>query len=153
MSPGLPVFDIDTLANRIQVASGLQRIAGTTVGIFGLLALILGAVGIYGVIAYSTKQRTHEIGIRLALGAQPRDVLRLVLRQGARLAFVGVTIGLVVASAAMRLMASVLFGVSAYDPATFAGVALLLAGVTLLASYFPARRAMHVDPMIALRHE
>ncbi len=147
------MFDIGTLASRIQVASGMQRIAGTTVGVFGLLALILGAVGIYGVIAYSTKQRTHEIGIRLALGAQAYDILRLVLRQGARLALVGLAIGLVVASAATHLMASLLFGVSAYDPATFAGVALLLAGVTFLACYIPARRAMRIDPMIALRHE
>ena len=153
MNPDLPLFDISELATRIQVASGIQRIAGSTVGIFGLLALGLAAVGIYGVVAYSTEQRTHEIGIRMAMGANPRSILRLVLGQGVRLTLLGGGIGLVGALLLARLLASLLFGVSASDPFTFAGVTLLLAAAALLACYFPARRATKVDPLVALRHE
>jgi predicted permease len=153
MDANLPVFDIAELGVRIQVASGIQRIAGSTVGVFGLLALALAAVGIYGVIAYSTKQRTHEIGIRMALGAHPRDILRLVVGQGVRLTMIGGGIGLVASLLLARLLSSLLFGVSASDPFTLAGVTLLLAGAALLACYIPARRAMRVAPIVALRHE
>jgi putative ABC transport system permease protein len=117
------------------------------------LAALLTATGIYGVISYSVAQRTREIGIRLALGAQTGDVLKLVVRQGLALAFVGIVLGLAGAFALTRVFASLLFGVSATDPVTFASLPLLLVAVALLACWLPARRATKVDPMIALRHE
>jgi len=115
--------------------------------------LALAAVGIYGVVAFSVTRRTQEIGIRMALGAQRRDVLRLVVGQGARLALVGVAIGVVVSFVITRLISSLLFGVSATDPITFTAVAVILTAVALLASYIPARRAMRLDPNRALHYE
>jgi ABC-type antimicrobial peptide transport system permease subunit len=130
-----------------------KRLAGTFVGGFGILALILASVGTYGVLAYTTRQRTHEIGVRMALGAKPGDAFGLVLRQGAKLVVAGVAIGLIVSLALTRALSSELFGVTATDPRTFAGVAILLTIVALAACYIPARRAMGTDPIIALRHE
>ena len=149
----LPLFDLATLDSRIQLATTAQRMGGTFVGGFGIIALILAAIGIYGVLAYTTRQRTHEIGVRMALGAEPRNVFALVLAQGARLAVSGIAIGLSASFVLTRALSSELFGVSATDPLTYAGVALLLCGVALLACYIPARRAMRVDPMVALRWE
>jgi predicted permease len=149
----LPLFDLTTLDSHIQLDTTPQRMGGVFVGGFGVLALILAGIGIYGVLAYTTRQRTHELGIRMALGAEPGDVLRLVLRQGFTLAVLGLVIGLAASSILTRALASELFGVSATDPLTFAGVAILLTLVALLACYIPARRAMHVDPMVALRYE
>jgi ABC-type antimicrobial peptide transport system permease subunit len=149
----LPLFDLATLDSRIQLATTMQRMGGTFVGGFGIIALILAAIGIYGVLAYTTRQRTHEIGVRMALGAEPREVFGLVLMQGARLAVLGIAIGLSASYVLTRTLSSELFGVSATDPLTYAGVALLLGAVAMLACYIPARRAMRVDPMIALRHE
>jgi len=123
------------------------------VGVFGAAALALAAIGIYGVVAFSVTRRTQEIGIRVALGAERTDVLRIILGEGARLAFLGVAIGIAASFAITRLMASLLFGIKATDPITFAGVAVLLSAVALLASYIPARRAMRLDPNTALRWE
>jgi putative ABC transport system permease protein len=122
-------------------------------GIAGAMALILGAVGLYGVIAYSVSRRTREIGIRVALGAERRHVLGLVLNEGMLVILAGLAIGLATSLILTRFLASLLFGVSPTDPLTFASVALLLAGVALVACYVPARRAMRVDPMLALRYE
>ena len=151
LNADLPVFDVDSLVSRVQVASTNQRIAGTFVGAFGLLALILAAVGIYGVVAYRTRQRTHEIGIRMALGARRADVFRLVMSQGARLTLIGVVLGVAVSLAVTRFLRGVLFGVAPSDALTFVSVACLLGIVALLACYIPARRATKVDPMVALR--
>ena len=122
-------------------------------GAFAGLALVLASIGIYGVLAYHVEQSTHEIGLRMALGAQQRDVRRFVLRQGAVLAGLGVTIGLVGAFATARFLSSLLFGITPTDPASFIGVALLLSLVAMTAAYLPARRATQVDPMVALRYE
>jgi ABC-type antimicrobial peptide transport system permease subunit len=122
-------------------------------GVFAALALLLACVGIYGVISYMASQRMHEIGIRIALGAQRANVLRLVIGEGTRMALVGVALGTAAALGLTRLMANQLFGVSAHDPLTFIGMALLLAIVAVGACYLPARRAMRTDPMTALRQE
>ena len=153
MNAGLVVFDVTTLESSGKIGSFPQRIAGTFVGAFGLLALILAAVGIYGVTSYTTRQRTHEIGIRMALGANKTDILRLVIGHGLRLTFVGVALGLAAAFALTRYLASMLMGVTSTDALTFSSVAVLLCAVALLACFVPARRAMRVDPMVALHFE
>jgi predicted permease len=148
-----PIFQAIPMSVLAAQSVALRRVSTIILAGFATLALVLAAVGIYGVMAYSVARRTHEIGTRMALGAQPNDVLRLVLGQGARLTIFGVVIGVVAALALTRFMASILFGVSASDPLTFAGVAILLTCIALAACYFPARRAMHIDPMVALRYE
>jgi predicted permease len=153
LNADLVVFDVTTLELREQIASFGQRVAGTFVGAFGLLALVLAAVGIYGVTAYTTRQRTHEIGIRMALGASREDILRLVLGHGLRLTLAGVGLGLAVSFALTRYLGSLLLGVTSTDALTFSSVAILLCAVALFACFIPARRAMRVDPMVALRYE
>jgi predicted permease len=153
LNADLPVFDVDSLGSRLQVASANLRIAGTFVGAFGLLALILATVGIYGVIAYTTRQRTHEIGIRVALGAGRRDILRLVLGQGLRMTMSGLAFGLAASVVLTPFLRSQLFGVSTTDALTYGSVTLLLSVVAFAACYIPARRAAKVEPMVALRHE
>ena len=132
---------------------GFTAVAALVLGVFALAALLLGAVGLYGVLSYAVAQRTREIGIRMALGAQSRDVLRLVMGDGLVLTLAGLALGLVGARAAVRALASQLYGVGPFDPATFVAVPLLVAAVALLACYIPARRATRVDPMVALRYE
>jgi predicted permease len=153
LNPDVAVFDVITLELREQFASFGQRVGGTFVGAFGLLALILAAVGIYGVTAYATRQRTHEIGIRMALGASKEDILRLVIGHGLRLTFIGVGLGLVAALALTRFLGSMLLGITSTDALTYSSVAILLCAVALFACFIPARRAMRVDPMVALRYE
>jgi putative ABC transport system permease protein len=148
-----PVEHITTMEQIITVASAETRFYSRALGAFALLALTLGALGIYGVMSYSVAQRRHELGIRMALGAQPGQVLRLVVGQGMRLTLTGVALGLAAALALTRLMTGLLFGVSATDPPTFAGIAMLLALVALVACWIPARRATKVDPLAALRCE
>ena len=153
LNADLVVFDITSLDLREQIASFGQRVAGTFVGAFGLLALVLAAVGIYGVTSYTTRQRTHEIGIRMTLGASKRDVLRMVLGHGLRLTLIGMALGLAASFALTRFLTSLLLGVTSTDALTFSSVALLLCAVALFACFIPARRAMRVDPMVALRYE
>jgi len=149
----LPLTDVKTLTEHMREPLAPAQLLAQLSSAFGFLALLLAAVGIYGVMAYLVSRRTREIGIRMALGARHMDVLRLVLFEGLSLVVVGVLIGLAASFAATRVLASVLYGVSPTDPWTFAGVSLLLIFVTLLACYFPARRATKVDPMVALRYE
>ena len=148
-----PMTQVISLEQNLSAAVGQQRVSALLLGIFAALALVLAAIGIYGVTSYSVAQRSKEIGIRIAMGAQPGDVLRLILGFGAKLAFVGVVIGVIAALALTQLMKTLLFGVTATDPETMAAVSITLIAVTLLACYIPARRAMSVDPVIALRSE
>jgi putative ABC transport system permease protein len=151
--PTLPVTHVMTLDNLLSDSISPRRFSTFLLGMFAGLALLLAAVGIYGVMSYVVSLRTNEIGIRMALGAQPRDIWRLVIGRGAQLAFAGVAFGLTGAFALTKLISSLLYGVKPTDPVTFGGVALLLVSVALLACYVPARRAMRVDPMVALRYE
>jgi putative ABC transport system permease protein len=153
LDPELPMAAVATMDQLLADSLSRSRFTMLLLGIFSAVALVLAAVGIYGLIAYSVTQRTQELGIRIALGAQRHDVLRLVLAQGTRLTLLGVTLGVFAALALSRLLASMLFGVSATDPLTFAGVAALLGVVALLACFIPARRATRVDPIVALRYE
>src|SRR5262245_6531570 len=153
VDPAQPVSNVRTMEEILSEEVTQRRIGMTLLAAFAALALLLASLGIYGVLAYAVTQRTKEIGIRVALGAQSADVLRLIIGQGLQLVVLGVALGLVAALALTRLMKSLLFGVSASDPLTFAGIALLLALVALLACYLPARRAAKTDPMIALRYE
>jgi predicted permease len=149
----VPLTNVMPMTDAVGFSLIPLRLAATVVGALGLFGLLLAALGIYGVVAYSVGSRTREIGIRVALGAQGGDILRLVMRQGIVMTLVGVFIGLAGALALTRFLASLLYGVSATDPAAFCAVALLLAGVALVACYVPARRAAKVDPMVALRYE
>jgi predicted permease len=153
LNSDLPLYDVTSLKSAVQIATLDKRIAGTFVGAFGVLALVLAAVGIYGVIAYTTRRRTRELAIRLALGAEPRQVFGLVLGQGLRLAGIGIFIGLALSILLTRLLKKLLFGISSTDALTYSVVALLLGLVALAACFIPARRATKVDAMTALRYE
>ncbi|MGH9676144.1 MAG: FtsX-like permease family protein, partial [Candidatus Acidiferrum sp.] len=151
--PNLPVTHVRTMDGLLSDSVSPRRFSAVLIGIFAGLAMLLAAVGIYGVMSYTVSQRTQEIGVRMALGAQMGSVRRMILGQTLRLTLAGLGIGLAGAMVVARLLTSLLFGVRAYDPITFVGVAALLMSVAVAASYLPARRAMRVDPMVALRYE
>lgn len=153
LDPQLPVYDANTMERRLYDSLARRRFAMLLLGVFSAVALVLAAIGIYGVMSYWVNQRTHEIGIRVALGAQQHNIVQLVIRQALVLVVIGIAVGLAAAFALTRVMASLLFGISATDGLTFVVISMLLAAVALIASYLPARRATKVDPIIALRYE
>jgi putative ABC transport system permease protein len=153
VDPNLPVLDAETLAQYMSIPLFVPRFTVTLLGVFGVLALLLAALGLSGVVAYYVGLRTREIGVHMALGAAPRDVLELVVKQGMRLSLAGVLIGLVAALGVSRVLSGLLFGIRPTDPITYISVALVLTTTMLLACYLPARRATKVDPMVALRYE
>ena len=149
----LPIYDVSTMKDVVAESLAQRRFTLWLLTSFAGIALLLAAIGLYGVISYSVTQRTREMGVRMALGASPRDLLRLILGSGARLAAIGIAAGILAALILTRFMSGMLFGVHPADPLTFAAVSLLLLIVILFASYVPARRAAKVDPMVALRYE
>jgi putative ABC transport system permease protein len=153
LDENLPPRDLQPLSETVSLASWSARTGAAVLGVFGLLGLVLAAIGIYGVMSYSVSRRTREIGLRMALGAETRDVIKLIFKQAMGLTLIGAVIGLMLAVAVTRLLASLLYGVTATDPATFAGVVVFVIAVAVLACYLPARRATKVDPMKALRCE
>src|SRR6185503_2654384 len=148
-----PISNVRTMDHVLATAVSRERFQTLLLALFATLALALACVGLYGVISYAVVQRTHEIGVRMALGAQPGDVLRLVINQGMLLTLIGLVLGIAGAFAVTRVMTEMLFGVTATDPLTFAGVPLVLSVIAFLACYTPARRATKVDPLGALRYE
>ena len=153
LDPQMPRFEVEALARQLDVSLTQERLIARLASLFGLLALVLVCIGLYGVVAYDVARRTHEIGIRMALGAQAGNVLWLVLRETLWLVLIGIAIGLPAALVATKLTKAMLFGLTTNDPPTVAMATLLLVGIALLAGYLPARRAARVDPLIALRHE
>jgi putative ABC transport system permease protein len=154
LAPDLPVFDVNTMTQALNTLNGLlfYQIGAVLAALLGVLGLILAVVGVYGVISYASSQKTHEIGVRMALGAQPMDILKMIFRQGLFIIVIGLVLGIAMALAAARLFGSFL-AVSPMDPPTYIAVSAILATVALAACYIPARRAMNVDPMIALHYE
>jgi len=153
LDKNLPVDRISTLEERLRASFAPQRSATTLLTIFGVLALTLASVGLYGVLAYSVGQRQQEIGIRMALGANTSQILKLIIGQGATLMIIGVVCGLLIAFIATRAITSMLFGISAADPTVYFTVSLILIGTAFVACYIPARHATKVDPLVALRYE
>jgi putative ABC transport system permease protein len=153
LDPALPLYEVNTMSQWLDRSTASRRLNVTLLGIFAAVAVVMALIGIYGVISYSVVMRTHEIGIRLALGAQRSDVAKMILLHGLRILGLGLLIGIAGAALATRALSSLLFGIRATDPLTFVAIPVLLAGVALIASYLPARRATHVDPGIALRYE
>ncbi len=153
VDPGIPVFAVRTMDEVVARSLADRRFALTILGVFAGVALLLASIGIYGVMAYTFSQRTHEIGVRVALGAQRSDILRLALGEGMILVAVGLGAGLIGAAIVTRFLRSMLFSVTATDPITFVSIAALLAAVALLACFIPARRATQVDPLVALRED
>ena len=153
LNPNVPISSMKTILEQIDIALSTERLLALLLGVFGAAALLLASVGIYGVVSYAVAQRTHEIGIRMALGARSFDVLRQVVREGMTMAIAGVVVGLAGAFALTRLIGSLLFGIAPTDLATFGVVTLGLLLIALIACYIPATRATKVDPLVALRYE
>jgi putative ABC transport system permease protein len=153
LDSSLPLGDSNTMNEIVRDAYGTERLALVLLTIFAVVALVLAVAGVYGLLSYNVSQQSHEIGIRMALGALPREILALVLRSGARLALIGVVAGVAGGIFATRLMTHLLYQISASDPVIFAGAAVVLLAVMLLACYIPARRAARVDPLVALKYE
>jgi len=153
VDPTIPVYDVRTMTDRMKDSMARQRFSTIMLGAFAVFALLLAAIGVYGVMSYLVTQGTHDIGVRMALGAQRRSIVWMVVRQGMELTGIGIATGLLGAAALTRVMASLLFGVGATDMVTFAAVPVILASIALVASYLPARRATQVDPVVALRDE
>jgi len=153
LNPDVPILESDNLANLLSISLFAYRTAATLGALLGGIGLVLASIGIFGVLSYSVNQRTQEIGVRMALGARPADILRLVVGQGMRLVLTGMAVGIIAAIVAGQLISNLLYGVKATDPITFAGTALILSTVAVLACALPARRAMRVDPMVALRYQ
>lgn len=151
--PTIPVYDIRTMQDRMKDSLARQRFSTIMLGAFAVFALILTVIGVYGVLSYLVTQGTHDIGVRMAFGAERSSIVRLVIRHGLELTGAGIAAGLIGAAALSRVMASLLFGIRATDIVTFSAVPLILAASALLASYLPARRATRVDPVVALREE
>ena len=153
VDPEIPVFRARTMENYVSDSVAQRRFTGILCGTFAAVGLLLAVVGLYGVMSYLVAQRTHEIGVRVAVGAERRDILGMVLNHGMRLCLIGIVIGTIEALALSRVLTNQLFGVSATDVRTYILVILTLAAVAAAACYFPARRATRIDPMVALRHE
>jgi ABC-type antimicrobial peptide transport system permease subunit len=155
LAPGLAVSEVQNMRQALQGANGFffYSFGAQLTAVMGLLGLILAVVGIYSVVSYAAAQRTQEIGIRIAMGASPRDILKMVLRQGFGVVGIGLALGLLVALAGTRLMSSLFVGIKSTDPLTFTVVVLLLTSIALFACWIPARRATRIDPLVALRHE
>ncbi|HEV2829872.1 MAG TPA: FtsX-like permease family protein, partial [Pyrinomonadaceae bacterium] len=153
LDPNQPVYNVNTMERTLEESLVTQRLSMTLLAFLATLALILAAVGIYGVMSYTVTQRSHEIGIRMAIGAQQRDVFKMVIGRGMMLTLIGVVFGLLGAFALTRLMSTMLYGVEPTDPVTFVSIGILLIGVALVACYMPGRRATKVDPLVALRYE
>jgi putative ABC transport system permease protein len=153
LDPELPVSTVRTMDQWVSSNAAQPRLNSVLLGVFAFVALLIAAIGIYGVISYSVTQRTREIGVRMALGAPRRDVLRMIVGEGMRMGIAGIAAGLAGAVAVSRALSSMLFGVQARDPLTFASVATILVAIVLAACYLPARRATAIDPVIALREE
>jgi ABC-type antimicrobial peptide transport system permease subunit len=149
----LPITNVTTLAEQVSNSMGPQRLISALTVLFGIVGLALACVGLYGIMAYNVARRTHELGVRMALGAQKGEILKMIMGHGLRLTLIGLAIGAAGALALTRLMTNLLYGVKPSDPLTFIAVSVLLALVALLACYIPARRAIKVDPMVALRYE
>jgi ABC-type antimicrobial peptide transport system permease subunit len=153
LNPNLPVSNIATMTQHLELSVGNARALAALISSFGLLALLLALVGVYGVMSYSVVRRTHEFGIRVALGARTSTILGMVLGQGLRMTGIGIVAGLLLASGVTRVLSGFLYGVSPLDPVAFAGVSLALAVTAVLACFVPARRAATVEPMVVLRAE
>jgi putative ABC transport system permease protein len=153
LAPDAPLYDVAPMARRVADAMGFARLSAALLGVFAAVALVMAALGVFGVLSFAVTQRTRELGIRIALGAAPAAVRRMVVAQGLVLVALGLALGLAGALALTRLMSSLLYGVQPTDPVTYAGVVAVLVAIAALASWLPARRATQVDPIIALRAE